>query len=258
MKKVECDLCGAEVAEAQLTNHRGSKCCQKGNKASVIFTPVTTSLICPFCAREAKTLNSAAQHLVRCKENPNGIKVLPSFGMKGKKGRNQFTKAKDLGLPKPEVSEETRKRLSVCGGNQVWSEERRTKHSEVMLKIAKENSDSYGAGNQGRAKTVEIDGIKLKGSWEVKFYQWCKSQSIRVERPVTGFPYEWKGIRTYYPDFYLPELFLYVEVKGYETDRDLAKWNSFTEVLSVVKEKEIKLIDKGEFSLEKLRERIRV
>ena len=46
-----------------------------------------------------------------------------------------------------------------------------------------------------------------------------------------GFKYEWNGIRTYFPDFYLPDKNIYVEVKGYKTERDAAKWDQFPEQL---------------------------
>lgn len=52
------------------------------------------------------------------------------------------------------------------------------------------------------------------------------------------------GSRTYFPDFYLPESDMWIEVKGYETERDIAKWESMINVhkknLNIVKSKEIK------------------
>jgi hypothetical protein len=40
---------------------------------------------------------------------------------------------------------------------------------------------------------------------------------------------------------------LYVEVKGYETDRDRAKWRDFPKKLCIIKEAEIKQIRQGSF-----------
>jgi hypothetical protein len=40
---------------------------------------------------------------------------------------------------------------------------------------------------------------------------------------------------------------LYVEVKGYETDRDRAKWRDFPKNLRIIKEAEIKQIRQGIF-----------
>ena len=61
---------------------------------------------------------------------------------------------------------------------------------------------------------------------------------ISWNRPLRGHRYEWNGSRLYYPDFYLPSYDLFIEVKGFQRDRDLAKW-SVIEKLLVIKQKEI-------------------
>jgi len=48
-------------------------------------------------------------------------------------------------------------------------------------------------------------------------------------------------------DFYIESKNVYVEVKGYETDRDRSKWLQFPEKLCIIKEKEIKQIREGCF-----------
>ena len=70
---------------------------------------------CKYCNKECKNKNSLAQHEIRCKENPEHIIVHSNLGEYLKPGHaheNQYTKAAKLGLPKPIVSEETRKKLS--------------------------------------------------------------------------------------------------------------------------------------------------
>ena len=64
---------------------------------------------------------------------------------------------------------------------------------------------------------------------------------------LTGFEYEWNGKRTYFPDFYIESMDMYVEVKGYETERDRAKWLQFKGKLRIIKEEDIKQIRKGCF-----------
>jgi predicted nuclease of restriction endonuclease-like RecB superfamily len=56
------------------------------------------------------------------------------------------------------------------------------------------------------------------------------------------------GDRTYFPDFYIESLDLYVEIKGYETERDRAKWFQFPHKLVVLKLDEINQIKNGTFS----------
>lgn len=76
-------------------------------------------LRCKYCGRECKNKNSLAQHEIRCKENPNRIKIKSNFIEYNKlvksgerKASNQFIKARELGLPAPIVSEETQGKLS--------------------------------------------------------------------------------------------------------------------------------------------------
>ena len=48
------------------------------------------------------------------------------------------------------------------------------------------------------------------------------------------FSYEYDKIRQYTPDFYLPNIDCYVEVKGWKREKDEAKWKSFPEKLLIL------------------------
>lgn len=162
--------------------------------------------------------------------------------MLGKKGGNQYTK----GTAKT-LSAETRRKLGKSGRERIWNEEQRKKHSEAMKKAVRNNPESYSSSNRGRTRQQLVDGIKLQGQWEVDFYLWAKKQGLNPLRPEKSFTYEWNGTRQYFPDFYIPSMDLYVEVKGYETERDRAKWNCFPLKLCIIKKKEIEQIRKGYF-----------
>ena len=136
------------------------------------------------------------------------------------------------------MSEETRKRLSesaTASNLKRWSNlENRLKQSQTMREVAKNNPEAYSSSNRGRVKQIEYDGIKFQGKWELDFYLWCINNDVQCIRNIKGFPYSWNGDRTYFPDFFLPEKNVYVEVKGYKTDRDEAKWKQFSEHLLIV------------------------
>lgn len=121
-----------------------------------------------------------------------------------------------------------------------------------MREVAKQNPSNYNSKNRGRTKVIEYDGVRFNGTWEVEFYKWAKKNNITISRVETGFPYEYDGIRTYYPDFFLECLDIYVEIKGYETDKDLAKWRCFPHKLKVLKRKEISDIMRNSFTLDDL------
>jgi len=210
-------------------------------------------LICMFCSKECKNSNSKRNHERLCKSNPNRQIPPPKTdswfnAMHSKKGSgsNQWVKAKQSGVTYI-LREETRKKLSDSGKKHVWSEERRRIHSEAMKKAVQQNPESYTSSNRGRTKQLLVDGIKFQGKWELEFYQYCKDNNIRIERSNEWFEYEWNGTRKYFPDFFLPDLELYVEVKGYETDRDRAKWRDFPKPLKIIRKQDIINIRKGCF-----------
>jgi hypothetical protein len=202
-----------------------------------------------FCEKVCKNDNSLRNHERLCKKNPNKQELISNFiGYNKKrkdlniKGVNHYTKAKELGLPKPIMSEETRKKISESSKNRIWTEEQKRKHSDSMKKAVENHPDSYTKNNVvGRVKNVEYNGVKFKGRWEVIVAKWLDQNRIKWLHEYKSFNYEWNGIRKYYPDFYLPDFDLFLEVKGYETERDLEKWKSVSNLI-VFKLNEIKKI----------------
>lgn len=193
-------------------------------------------LNCIHCSKECKNKNSLSNHERCCPKNPNRNYV---NYMTGKKGGNQYTK----GTAKP-LTAETRKKLSEAAKRKVWTDDMRLKHSLSMKKAVIDNPESYSSGNRGRVKRIEFDGKTFQGKWELYFYQWCVSNNICVEKCTDWFDYDWNGKRKYCPDFFLKQYNCYVEVKGYKTDRDEAKWKQFTKKLIIVEKKDIpKLLD---------------
>ncbi len=82
--------------------------------------------------------------------------------------------------------------------------------------------------------------VDLQGSWELKFVEFLDSQKIQWERNRIGYRYMFDGKKhEYFPDFRIPKFDVYIEVKGYETDKDRAKWKQFPFKLLIVKKQEI-------------------
>ena len=199
--------------------------------------------ICQYCGRKCKNLNSLRQHEIRCKENPNHIKIVSNWAAYNKirKPTNQFIKAKELGLDPPIVSKETREKFSKIWKGKQHTEEEKKKLSESMKNAVIKYPDSYSSSNvNGRVKHYKYNGFILDGKWELEVAKYLDSKNIKWEKPKNGFEYEWNNsIHIYFPDFYLPEYNYYIEVKGYQRDRDLYKWK-VVDKLIIIKEKEIK------------------
>lgn len=182
---------------------------------------------CNFCLKQYANKKGLSNHIVRCPKNPNRrIQVL---------------------------TEDGRKRLSekVTANNiaRYKNSKFREKHRKAMQDAVKKYPNSYNSSNRGRTKQIVFEGIKFQGKWELEFYLWCKRNNVKVEKPNAYFEYEWKGKRKYFPDFFLPEKNLYIEIKGYQTERDEAKWKCFPHTLRIVKQKDIELIRKDLWGL---------
>jgi hypothetical protein len=204
---------------------------------------------CIYCKKELSP--KGLSHQIYCKDNPNRKVVYRSGDrnpMYGKKGSNSYIKAKNEGRTY-KISEETRQKLSKASKGRILTEEHKNNLSSAMRKVVREKPESYSGSNvNGRTKKSEYNGFMMDSNWELEFAKWCDIENIKWIKPKTGFEYEWNGKRLYYPDFYLPELDIYVEVKGYQRDRDLAKW-SVVPNLIVIKVNEIKKIKEGNFKL---------
>lgn len=204
---------------------------------------------CEFCGKICKNSNSLSNHKVRCDLNPNKIITIWDESMRQK--QSDIMKLKHNNSNRV-WSKNTLKKLSEKSKNfneKYWTEEVRDSHSQLMKKIVSENPKSYSTNNVcGRTKSVDYNGFKLNGSWELEVAKWLDSNNIKWTNEVNGFEYEWKGKRLYYPDFYLPDLDLYIEVKGFERERDRIKWKSIPNLI-IIKEKEIKKIKENNFHI---------
>jgi len=246
-KKVKCESCGFEISVNCIKNHKDTKTCianQNGRtiKPSII---VTDDFKCIFCDRESTSKGSFVQHHIRCKLNPEMI-VKPlrtekwyeamRRGKENGTATNQYLKARRLGLPDPTVSEEVRKKISDASKKREWTEESKKKLSESMLRAVEKNPESYTKNNVcGRVKKIDYNGISLKGSWELKTAQWLDSLNLKWTHEEGPFTYFWEGKnKSYFPDFFLEEHNVYLEVKGYKTERDEAKWCQFPHKLIIV------------------------
>lgn len=208
---------------------------------------------CKFCEKDCKNRKSLIQHEIRCKKNPDKLDLsyLDSNRPKARhKGTNQFIKAKELGLSVPKVLEETKQKQSNAQKGRKHTEEERRKISESMKIAVRKYSESYSASNvNGRVKHYEINGFRIDGKWELEVAEFLDRNNIEWIKPNKGFEYEWEGgIHLYYPDFYLPEYDRYIEVKGYQRERDLYKWKVVPNLI-VIKAKEIKEIREGKYKL---------
>ena len=214
---------------------------------------------CKYCNKLCKNDNSLRNHQRLCKLNPTKqvlVSNLIEYNQKVKLGvlykhaTNQHTKAKLIGSVYV-VSEETRSKLSKAGKGRKLTSEQLERRKIAMRKAVLENPNSYTANNvSGRTPIIMYNGFKLKGTWELETAKWLDRQNIKWTNILKGFDYEWEGFtHIYYPDFHLTEYDRYIEVKGYERERDRAKWKVVKDLI-VFKKDEIYKIKNDLVSLE--------
>lgn len=185
---------------------------------------------CKFCNKECKNENSLRNHERLCGLNPNKQKThFDNEDFKVARASNpcnQFIKAKQRG----EVlthSDEVKKILSEKTKNR--GAEWHSKNGEAISKTITRKVKS-GEWHTSLAKHMHIDynGVDLHGSWELKYAQYLDEHNIEWIRNKDSFSYFYKGKeRKYTPDFYLPQSDEYIEIKGYKTEKDAAKWEQF-------------------------------
>lgn len=201
---------------------------------------------CQFCSKELKNPGAHKKHENACKKNLNRIYYKPPPGAGAKKGCIPWNK----GLkndPRCAHNIETKKKIAKTSLNRRHTPETKKKMSEQKKKL-------YASGweaTAGRCPKYDYNSpiagqIKVDGSWELIFCQYADMMKFTWERNQKRFPYiKPNGQKsTYQPDFYIHELKSYIEVKGYETKLDKAKWSQFPEKLIILRKKEIKTIGK--------------
>ena len=250
-----CTFCSKELKNKAALSQHEKRCKLNPNRLDMTKKRkrTKTKYFCRFCNKGFSNAHEFNKHEILCDLNPNLDFVNDYYITQGKKINNQYTKAKMLGLPKPEISEETRKRLTDILSKAEWTPERRKRHSDSMLKAVLRNPKSYAKSNRGRVKHIKKYGLVFDGSWELIFYEWCINNNVKIEDNNKFFDYVWEDkSKLYNPDFYLPEYDLYVEVKGYYDYRDICKWSHFTEKLCILLKPFISEITSGNFKIEQL------
>lgn len=189
---------------------------------------------CQYCGKECKSLNSLKQHESRCKNNPN--RITNSGNQRGRVAWNKG-KTKETDERVKQYSEthhnnyKDGKIIPWCLGKTKETDERIKNLTEKVSNTVKTKlANGEWHTSFSKSRTYMYNGIQLYGEWELNFAKYLDNKNIIWERPTKSFDYVYKNeTHKYFPDFYLPDYDLYIEIKGYPTSRDFAKWDSFPE-----------------------------
>ena len=153
------------------------------------------------------------------------------------------SKAGKLGLIKTRERCETARLRGNTTKGRVRPQEEKQKISASMKRAVAE----------GRQRTTKPYGVAcftykevvLQSKWELKVALHLDNHNIKWERPMTGHEYIFDdATHLYFPDFYLPDYNVYIEVKGWKQLKDECKWRDFKHTLKVIDSKSINDLDR--------------
>lgn len=117
---------------------------------------------------------------------------------------------------------------------------------EARKQLSIEQS-TYNRG--GKSKWYEVSGQKVQGTWERNVAEKFNELGIKWVRPkldLAAWPYVLNGkLSRYTPDFYLPDLNLFLEIKGHWWGDDKNKMKA---VIKQHSDKQILIIEKEQYN----------
>lgn len=158
---------------------------------------------------------------------------------------HSLAKCIKLGLLKTRPSWETSRILGHYD-NVKHTEETKDKISKGMRKAVLEGRQKtprpYGTYGTTIRHTSWLGNEEvLHGGWELKVAKYMDEQKINWCKSKEHFTYLFEEKEhEYFPDFYLKDYDLFIEVKGQVMPKDLEKWKQFSRKLLVIDQKTIK------------------
>lgn len=175
---------------------------------------------CPFC-NKGYGIFGISTHIIRNHSdqtwNPNrGYKNGRVIWNKGKTKQNDRNVRRIAKKLSKTVKEHTKNGLNPLSKYNKTERARRTTSIRQTLK-----------NTGGKSKWYEVNGQKVQGTWERDLAVLMTTLGISWYKPKVSkdvFEYQIDGkTKRYTPDFYLPKIDLYFEVKGFWWGRDKEK-----------------------------------
>ncbi len=132
---------------------------------------------------------------------------------------SKFHKGRICGEKNPMKNPETRQKVSATRTEMMKDPAEREKYVQGSID-AHARGVYIGIDTSGRCKWYEYDHSNgttytVQGTWELKFIEWLDTNDIVFTCHEGRLPYfDGKYMRNYYPDFYVPSMGGYVDIKS--------------------------------------------
>ena len=203
--------------------------CSDKCKKELYFKNNEKNIKCEYCGIIFKTLGRKTCSKV-CKNKLSGLKNIGNNWHHSEEAKRKISIGRKVFLSKPKNLDKHRKYTKDSWKNIETREKRLT--VERAKKISETGKRLYREGKKipvghSRGKITLYKNKKFKSTWEAKVAKWLDNNNIKWEYESKDCRISLVNNRTYFCDFYLPNLKIWVEVKGW--------WNKY----SLIKCKEL-------------------
>lgn len=244
-KKIKCKYCPKEITSLLLKKHEDS--CPL-NPENVRLCPICSAPIMDpennYCSSSCFAKNHNAINTKNIRENGYKFEKTECSCKKcGQAMSVAINVVKDLCdacmLP-------SQIRVFTCEMCQIsfevpyWLEKQTCSVSCYKQLLSKKNRENPNCGGETNFYHFKYKGVTMDSSWEVRLAEYLDKKNIRwVRKHSMWFPWEDKDGKTrrYHPDFYLPDLDLYLDPKNKKKLED-----DIYKLTTVVKTHQIDLI----------------
>lgn len=236
--KTICPECGREISNSNIAKHLKAHETNPNLYLSPRFALTHDGLTCQFCNKECKNRNSLCNHERLCILNPNH-QTNHGFDKFNAKRKAGYITSWNKGLT-AETDERVRRNGESLHNYYVANPSLKRKplseNHKAKISATINNKVVEGTWHASLARNMHYtyNGVDLHGTWELKYAEWLDLNNIAWRRPSESFAYIFEGTEhKYTPDFYLIDSNTYIEIKGYKTYKDQAKWEQFPKDLTL-------------------------
>lgn len=235
MKTKLCTKCNYEITNNNYIKHFNS--CV--GKQKIVYKQINNLFECQYCKKMFKKIG-LGNHIWR-EHTEEGKKYKEDFKIGKRTSWNKNLKKESSNSIRIQ-SEKVRE--GYKSGRLIQKEKGKKRNPLIGKKISdtinKKIKDGSWHYSFSKTRTINYKGIKLYGNWEFEFAKWLDNNQINWRRPKEKFVYNFENKERFYtPDFYLIDKKEYIEIKGYETEKDRCKWKDFPLALRIIKGEEL-------------------